>query len=988
MADSESSYVRLNPSFAFGIQGRIRDNVFYLDEERILYPVGNHIVIFNVESREMTFLPDSDKVKGFIAMAVSPNRKYLAVSEKLISDPIAQVTIINLQTRKRLRSLNYPEAKEIVSLSFSGDSKFLATQCSGPDHTLIYWNVEKAKILTSVKVSTAISRVCFNPNDNSILTTTGPNYLKIWTLQDGGLKGSNVIMKKDPQAYTDHCWVSGDTFVVATDIGEILVVTQGEMKQVISRALQTISPITSICPYSKGFLAAGARGVLGIFEKSGERDHYQITKIFPTGSDHIFCMTLSPNDDSLACSFSNDQLGLFHLANVDILKEDQNHFQPILTDFHVGQITGLDVCIRKPFVVTCGTDKSVRIWNYLDKVCELSKTFEDEPFCVSFHPSGFHLLVGFSDRLRLYAIVADDLKIEFEFAVKSCKEVRFSNGGQYFAAISNTNILIFSTYSYENIATFKGHIGPIRSICWTHNDHGLVSAGLDGAVYEWRLDGQRRIADNVLKACQYSCAVYTHSSDKVIACGSDRMMRELVLGNQTAEFNLGPNRATQLIFSKDDRVLYAGTVSGSIRIFPHPLQGREYPERLFHSAMVTRVRISPDDSHIFSVSDDGSFFILDVVRIEDGLTMQRKMLEASAFSDLILITKTEIEEKKAVMAELETKIVDIKTETEYQLHLKEQQYQDVLRKQEEEAETKLEQQESKYIELKERKDAAEVEAAEVVHHLEEEHLKAAKELENLYEKKLSAEMARYEELSREKEDMQCRLEEKMHTMKTDYESALDELKKLLDTKENEHREAVTKLREDMNMMRLEHEEQLRQLESEHEYELEHAKETHKRDMQVEKDGAMSLKGEAALLRKKFETFQNDQEQLRREISEKDSEIKKLEKAVADLEKTIGVMKKELRERNDTIGQKEKQIFELKQKNQELEKFRFVLDYKINELRKDIEPRDDQIGDMREQIKEMDDELQRAHRNSDKLDQVTYLYLSEHTCAASNLGNPP
>ena len=35
--------------------------------------------------------------------------------------------------------------------------------------------------------------------------------------------------------------------------------------------------------------------------------------------------------------------------------------------FHSMTVTGLDTCVRKPLVATCGTDKSVRIWNYLDK---------------------------------------------------------------------------------------------------------------------------------------------------------------------------------------------------------------------------------------------------------------------------------------------------------------------------------------------------------------------------------------------------------------------------------------------------------------------------------------------------------------------------------------------------------------------------------------------------------------------------------------------
>ena len=52
--------------------------------------------------------------------------------------------------------------------------------------------------------------------------------------------------------------------------------------------------------------------------------------------------------------------------------------EPLLTGFHVGPILGMDVCIRKPWVVTCGMDKTVRVWNYLEKTCELSRSFNEE----------------------------------------------------------------------------------------------------------------------------------------------------------------------------------------------------------------------------------------------------------------------------------------------------------------------------------------------------------------------------------------------------------------------------------------------------------------------------------------------------------------------------------------------------------------------------------------------------------------------------------
>lgn len=43
---------------------------------------------------------------------------------------------------------------------------------------------------------------------------------------------------------------------------------------------------------------------------------------------------------------------------------DQIYFETLAQSFHNGQVLGLDVCIRKPLIATCSSDKSVRIWNY------------------------------------------------------------------------------------------------------------------------------------------------------------------------------------------------------------------------------------------------------------------------------------------------------------------------------------------------------------------------------------------------------------------------------------------------------------------------------------------------------------------------------------------------------------------------------------------------------------------------------------------------
>ncbi len=45
----------------------------------------------------------------------------------------------------------------------------------------------------------------------------------------------------------------------------------------------------------------------------------------------------------------------------------------------------------------------------------------------------------------------------------------------------------------------RGHNGKVRSIGWSADDTRLVSAGMDGAVYEWALAGFRRERESVIK---------------------------------------------------------------------------------------------------------------------------------------------------------------------------------------------------------------------------------------------------------------------------------------------------------------------------------------------------------------------------------------------------------------------------------------------------------------------------------------------------------
>ena len=119
-------------------------------------------------------------------------------------------------------------------------------------------------------------------------------------------------------------------------------------------------------------------------------------------------------------------------------------------------MTGLDTCIRKPLIATCGSDRSIRIWNYVDRSTDLCKVFSEECRSIAFHPSGLHVLCGFSDKLRLMNLLMDDIRPYKEFAIKGCPECRFSTGGHWFAAVNGNTIQIYSTYTCEAYGNLRG----------------------------------------------------------------------------------------------------------------------------------------------------------------------------------------------------------------------------------------------------------------------------------------------------------------------------------------------------------------------------------------------------------------------------------------------------------------------------------------------------------------------------------------------------
>ncbi|KAJ3342297.1 Cilia- and flagella-associated protein 57 [Gonapodya sp. JEL0774] len=698
-------------------------------------------------------------------------------------------------------------------------------------------------------------------------------------------------------------------------------------------------------------------------------------------------------------------------------KLDDTHLTPFSHAFHSHPITGLDCCVRKPLLVTCSTDRSVRVWNYVEGTCEVAKTFAEEAFSVAVHPSGLYVLVGFSDKLRLMNVLVDDVRMVREFTIRGCRECRFSTGGQFFACVHGNAVQIYSTWTFDLLATLKGHSGKVRSLHWSADDSRLVSAGIDGAVYEWSLRdmatpgvpasasgvvgstvpgggsvaaalvaggvaavaaaaaaasgsgsrGPKRESESIVKSCSYTCAVGHPDGRSVFAVGSDRVLREVVESSIVREIECDVVY-TQVALSHNGKMMFAGTATGCVRAIKFPMAAAdtksvEYAEHMAHAGPVSRMRISHDDQYLFTAGEDGCVYVYKISD-KDG---RGKREREPAYADEILVTKSDLEEKTQMMTELKSRVEELKMENEYQLRLKDLNFNEKIKELTDKYTQEIEALKITSAVLRSEKDKEEIRHNEDMHDEQQRRDKELVDMETEHNGKLMAEYEKHQELERRSAELQLQWEKQLKEAAEVREAKLRELTTHFELKLKDKEAEIRQLEDRMRLQTREFQEASRGTEEDADREVLEIKHKYERRLKDERDVGMRLKSENGIMKKKFSTLQGEIDQNKQEIAKMYAEEKKLHGVIKSLEKDIAGLKKEIQERDETIQDKEKRIYDLKKKNQELEKFKFVLDYKIKELKRQIEPREHDIDGMTEQIKNMDVELEQYFKSNSDLE---------------------
>ncbi|KAJ3066607.1 Cilia- and flagella-associated protein 57 [Podochytrium sp. JEL0797] len=991
----------LTQSHVFGLNHEVRNNMTYLDDQSVLYPAGSQLITYNLEQKTQKFTSVNEG-DAITTICINTHEGYAAIAVKSVEKG-PYVVMMDLQNPRKKKLLMPPEgfaSKEFISVCFSNDGKHIIAQSGGPDWLLCYWIWEKTKLLASVKSSlnsADVHQMSCNPFDlvNTQICITGTYMFRIFKLIEGNFKLTN--QQKFEKSLLCHCWVSDVRVIAGTDDSKLLVFDAGELILEISYVLPgNISAkapsIDTVTSFPGGIIAGTSTGSCVLFEKTDDNFLYKKNKEFTLEGSSVRCIALNPTDDVAVCTLANSQIYVVALdadsskvnfetrwkKNTGIIDTTVHFF--ILTQgdeikcdrlcqpFHHGHIVGMDTCARKPLIATCGSDKSIRIWNYLENTIEVIKFFDEEPLSIALHPSGLYILVGFADCLKLMNVLIDDIRPYWEANIRGCRECRFSNGGQYFASVYGSTIGIHRTWSFETFGYLKGHLGKVKSICWSADDSRITSCGLDGSVFDWSIHSMKKEGEYLHVNAFFTSTCYAADLRTIYAVGNDGAVKVISDSSLLQEIP-GKVGYTSILTSRSGKHIFMATAKGSVRslkslIETVPGATNDFVDLSCHSSAISRMRISFDDSYLFTCGDDGCLW---VYKVQEKDSHGSKRDKDVTYSDEILVTKSDLKEKHAIMQDLRQRVEALKTDNDTQLKLKDLNYSEKLKDLTDKYMAEIEGLKSLTSVLthdrkcNEEKHLTELESAKVSNHAE------IQDMDLNFRTKMAAESEKYKELMSKMDQLKCSWDKQMEDMELFHTTRVSEMSEFFKKKIQERQDDIVQLKNQFGEHQKEFVAHLAEIEEEQDGEVLQIGFSFETKLKTERESLSAIKGENQSMRARYEKLTKEIEENKNALNKMFLEEKRLHGIIKGLEKDIVGVRREMQERDDTIQDKEKRIYDLKKKNQELEKFKFVLDYKIAELKKQVEPREKDIVLLSRQIKEMDEELHEYQKKHDVLD---------------------
>lgn len=492
----------------------------------------------------------------------------------------------------------------------------------------------------------------------------------------------------------------------------------------------------------------------------------------------------------------------------------------------------------------------------------------------------------------------------------------------------------------------------------------MVSSGDDGAVYEWNVITGTRNNECIEKNTIYKSLQVTSDMSAIYVVTSCGLLREMTKSTITREIKFPDNcPLTSISMTRSDLVMFVASKHGHLFNVQIPFLdaggGSLTNFRFFHNE-ITTIKTTYNDMLLITASDDGTLVIWTITNNTGRIAPMDPDL---GYCTDITIQRNDLVEKIQNILSLELRIEQQAAEFQYQMRQGDAFHSEQMRDIHTNYCAAIE-------DLKERNDQMELQHVEElnivtknVSELRDEHSKAIMDLETDFYQKILIEYQKSTDIKSKMDAMREDYETKLRKSAGSLQDTVEALENNFKEQLQERQDLIRELMKEIESKKIEFVEYCRLVENDNDRKMIEFQFQYENKMRDENDAMLKWRADAGVLNKRLISLTLDFEKLQKEKSTLLDEHHKTKTIIQNHLKDNQELKKEIEDRDSTIQDKEKRVNELLKKNQELEKYKQVMINKISELKEQIEPREREIKERKDQIAEMESELEGLEQNN-------------------------
>lgn len=581
--------------------------------EVVFVQAGLGVVIDNKgPKQEQSFFQMHEE--DLIAMALHPKANIAATGQMAMKGKakIIDIYVWDVENKAILAHINDFHLRAVCQLAFSPEGSKLLSVGQDDDNSLALHDWQSKILLTTSKVDKAkVTAVAWKSETQFV--TIGPKHIKFWSLSGRNLNSKRGVFgqqsKQEPLVSVTYAYSNNQYCVTGSKSGNIYL-WNGESA---NKPLKAHNGEVGVLLASKTSLYSGGDdGIVILWSFGGGGNLTKSAQIVEMATISKY----RPGIRSL--DIKSDGNMLVGTRGAELYEGKQGLNWNILLQGHYdGEVWGCAMSPGSYRFVTCGGDKTVRLWDMQTrKMIVGTEPFENDCRAIDWANNGKFLILG-DVKGKLHVLDANTLQV-INSLQSGFKSVEQGKGRKAIDPwIEDLKISPNST-----MVAFGAHAGASNVEVMAINNNklqtkGVIKAGLTSALthLDWSADSEFL----VINSQAYELKFASVSSLKSVSASSSRDI-EWFTWTCTLGF------ASQGIFPpgadgtdvnsvcrcNNKRVLATGDDSGKVNLYKYPSVVPQSLNKQYsgHSSHVTKVKFSFDDCFLCSTGGNDKAVII------------------------------------------------------------------------------------------------------------------------------------------------------------------------------------------------------------------------------------------------------------------------------------------------------------------------------------------------------------------------------------------